>query len=405
MRRRVVPSPSVSSSYGLQPRAYSLRRRCAAARGVTLLELLVVLLILLMVTAAAVPLMAPALQNRRMREAARLTSTFISGARSRAIQTGRETGVQLVRFNGNPWAVSLAYVEYPQPYAGDLVDSKLRVWSDGSRFEFISDVTWQGRIRVGDLVQLKGSGPSYRILQGNDVLGTVLDPAKAGQWRLAIADGILPPVTPTPTGWIFPTPSEPWTDTNLNGFREPSESYQDLDGGTDFDLHQVLPGEFPYQIFRQPVRTSDTPMQLPEGVVIDLLYSGIGIGNTVQFGDTTIPLANWPTNPPVKYDPIITFTPNGSVGHVGTMTMFRPTATIYLLLGRRELMSDVNNGDDYNLYDPRPAATAENLYLQNFWITIGYQTGMIATSEVYKNPGNVATARFLAQSAQSIGGQ
>ena len=92
--------------------------------GVTLIELLIVITILLMVTAAAIPLMIPALQNRRGREAARLVSSFISAARSRAIETGRPVGVMLERYNGLPFAMSLSYVEVPPTYAGDTVNSK-----------------------------------------------------------------------------------------------------------------------------------------------------------------------------------------------------------------------------------------------------------------------------------------
>ena len=41
-------------------------------RGITLLELLVVMLILLMITAAAIPIVAPAMRNRQMRESTRM---------------------------------------------------------------------------------------------------------------------------------------------------------------------------------------------------------------------------------------------------------------------------------------------------------------------------------------------
>ena len=130
--------------------------------GVTLLELLVVILILLMITAAAIPLIAPALDNRRMREASRLASTFISGARSRAIQTGRETGVQLLRFNGNPYATTLAYVEVPPPYGG-------RHWSvstctvDGSSAQSGARQRVHPATSAPDVVQLGYGVKSYRI--------------------------------------------------------------------------------------------------------------------------------------------------------------------------------------------------------------------------------------------------
>jgi hypothetical protein len=97
--------------------------------------------------------------------------------------------------------------------------------------------------------------------------------------------------------------------------------------------------------------------------------------------------------------------------------MARATGPIYLLLGRRELMPDVAfvkppgaTPDDKNIFDrdtPQPA----NAYLQNFWITVGHQTGLVTVTENARNNGPVAdpmylnAARALATSAQSVGGQ
>ena len=101
-------------------------------RGVTVLELLVVLLILLMVTAAAIPIVVPAMQNRQMREAARLVSSYFSMARSRAIETGRPVGVVVERNNGQPFGFQLSQVEVPPPYAGDIVGAVALVRMTGT---------------------------------------------------------------------------------------------------------------------------------------------------------------------------------------------------------------------------------------------------------------------------------
>ena len=63
----------------------------------------------------------------------------------------------------------------------------------------------------------------------------------------------------------------------------------------------------------RPTRRSSCP----KGIVIDLMQSGMGVGNTVPFNNSAIHRDAWPTwtRPPAgAVDPIITFTPNGAVG-------------------------------------------------------------------------------------------
>src|SRR6185312_4466317 len=70
----------------------------------------------------------------------------------------------------------------------------------------------------------------------------------------------------------------------------------------------------PYQIYRQPVKSAVESIQLPEGTVIDLNYSGdqyrpfhprIGFQNNAYYGDLAQPNDSSPI--------IITFNPSGSV--------------------------------------------------------------------------------------------
>lgn len=361
-------------AYSLQPTASRLRRD---RRGVTLLELLIVIMILLMVTAAAIPIMAPALENRRMREAARLASSFVSGARAKAIQSRREVGVVLHRFEGRPYAVSMSYVEVPPPYGGDVTGATCTVMEVNAAdvvdpvspptglyvtkwFELDVGTMNTNLVRMHDEIQFNYQGPKLRILGPDANTDNVVD---AGSTIYAAL------LSPTP-GAVIPTP---WPSM------APSSPVS-------------------YQIFRQPVRTSDQPLQLPDGIVIDLLQSGIGLNNAVAFGALGV-------------DPIITFTPNGSVGHVITTQAQRVTSPIFLLMGRRELMDDVatiNGGgtfEDKNFTDSD--TNPNNLYLQNFWITIGSQTGLVTTSEMATNPspGIFADARAIAVTSQSIGGR
>ena len=366
---------SASRVSALQPPASSLQP--ATRRGVTLLELLIVMTIMLMVTAAAIPVMMPALTNRRMREASRLTSSFISGARARAIETGRPAGVMLERFNGLPMAMQISYVEVPPPYAGDSLSSKV-VFSALNEIIFmgivadlvnipnapnVPDNLWTGVIRIGDSIRLDYKGPLYTIFQAGtqNTSGEVITgaPSTTNQWRL-----------------------------------------QNSAGGPPF-LPAAYANGVPFQIIRQPVRSSATPLQLPEGTVVDLMNSGVTTGGV--FPPAIVPPPMWSMMPPVPFNPVIMFSPNGSVASVTTAAApFRPLGPIYLLLGRRDLMADVTpSGEDENLVDAKPT----NLHLSNFWVTVAHQTGQVSVSENAQNTGIVDVARTFAQTGQSAGGR
>jgi prepilin-type N-terminal cleavage/methylation domain-containing protein len=347
------------------------------ARGVTLLELLIVMTIMLMVTAAAIPVVMPALQNRRMREASRLASSFISGARARAIETGRPAGVMIERFNGLPFSMNLSYVEVPPPYAGDTRISRAVLTVAGvfptqnariTNFPAV-DVLWKNSVRFGDVVRFNYKGPTYVLasqatLPDPNAGKVIIDPPNVTPWHLIGAMPLsFPPNYGGPTG-------------------------------------------VPYEIFRQPVRSSATPLQLPEGTVIDLMNSGVA-GNV--FPPVAVPPAMWPTTPPVTFNPVIVFSPNGSVASVAqgpTGALARPQGPIFLLLGRRELMADVSrSGTAENMFDS--AAKPENLYLSNFWVTVGYQTGQVTVAENGTTTSciDISGARKYALGGQSAGGR
>ena len=110
----------------------------AARRGITLIELLVVIVILSIVTAASIPMLTSGMEQRRVREAARLVSSYISSAKSRAVETGRPSGVMIQRYTPAAitasggggglqslpgYAMSLVMVDIPAPYSGDTTGS------------------------------------------------------------------------------------------------------------------------------------------------------------------------------------------------------------------------------------------------------------------------------------------
>ena len=341
----------------------------------TLIELLIVMAIMLMVTAAAIPMIVPATRNRQMRESVRLVNSYIAGARARAIETGRPVGVMFERFNGQNFSMNLSYVEVPLPYSGDTVNSRVLV-SGGEITSFVSgDALWQNQIRYGDLVKLNYRGESF-------ILTSTTTPPDTKVGRV---------VTTAPGG------TDRWY------------LYSTISGGIPSNLPQSYsnsPGT-PFQIFRQPVRSSAAPLQLPEGIVVDLQLSGIGLGPSGIFGNINTGTTP-PTYNPVTWNPIVMFSPNGAVSSVHmSQGMLRPNSPIYFLMGRRELMHDVSkSGYDENLYDPN-TTNPENQYLQNFWISIANTTGTVTTAECAANTGpanDPTNARGLARDARISGG-
>jgi type II secretory pathway pseudopilin PulG len=109
-------------------RFFDIGRRTAPLprlrRGATLLELLTVIVVLMMITSVTIPVVAPHAEGRRIREGARMFSTFINAGRTRAIETGRPAGVWIERMSNLPEAANMAFfAEIPPVYCGDFLDS------------------------------------------------------------------------------------------------------------------------------------------------------------------------------------------------------------------------------------------------------------------------------------------
>jgi type II secretory pathway pseudopilin PulG len=306
--------------------------------GMTLVELLVVALILLLITAVVIPVTAPALAGRRVREAARMVDVFVNGARNRAQQTRRPYGVMIERFpNASNMSLALSYVEVPPAYTGDLTISKLLFMGNGtfgavdptslnpypnnadpnsSMYQF-GDVGWIGTVSPGDILQTNNTnGIQYRLYAGEPYI----DANNNGVWD-----------SPTTTGLL----AEPFFDCNLNGICDPQDpNYIDpvtgffrvspvtnlpppggstawtmmfadpvLANGTMSPIGGqivanplgnplLLPGTGisveatsgvpatangfgPFQIIRRPIKSAATEMQLPDGTAIDL--GGFGL--------------------------------------------------------------------------------------------------------------------------------
>ena len=259
-------------------------------RSFTLVELLVVMAIMAVLMAVALPKMRPAMESRRIREAARGVSVYCGSARTRALESGRACGVMIQRLDGLPQcAVELSQAEVPAAYGGATVDARAQLEVTGAAIQAtLTGVgSLDGLVSPGDLMQLNYQGPLYTI---TGVSGTTLT------LGVNLSGGGL----------------VPWTTGS--------------------------PMSVPYKIYRQPRPRSVMPLRLPAGAVIDLQFSGTD-SNPALFSGGTGPV-------------VIMFSPGGGIDRVYLGGAAQPvTEPIYLLVGKREA---INAGDGMaNWQDPK----------------------------------------------------
>lgn len=325
-----------------------MRRFDAKFRGgLTLIELLVVIGIIGTLAAVTIPVMLPAVEARRTREAARGVSAFLAGARARAIENGRPVGVVLHRMNNtNAASMALFYAEQPPPFAGYTTGATIQIsginttahtmtakFGSGVGSGFTPGNIGAGVVHIGDLVRLNFQGHYYRVSKS--------PPPTTSQMTLEYPSSAYPPWQP---------------------------------GGTYY---------VPYQIFRQPQVSAASPYQLPAGTVVDLSASGIGTG---QFADFSRNIA-------------LVFNSDGSVNSIyypvgGVLTRQGVPSTIFLMIGKRENIGSAAAMPNWQ--DPT-----------NLWVTIAPRSGQATVAEVAPPDGTptVAESRVFARSRRVLGGQ
>jgi prepilin-type N-terminal cleavage/methylation domain-containing protein len=315
--------------------------------GFTLVELLVVIVILSMVTVATIPLMQPPSGERKIREAARNVATTFELARARATETGRPAGVWIAPQNktsdGAVEAYKLFLCDVPPPYAGDTTTSSASIQNNGATITLNNSGSAASLVKYGDRVRFNYRGPYYKITggtDGNNISGGTL----------SIAINQAPDYAPQPA----------------NG------------------------DNIPFEIIRQPVKSSITPTILATNApasVVDLTQSGHGADN-VEFGNNGNGL-------PV----IVTFLPTGQVHQVmhyqsgGQMELEQPASTLYFLVRLRKEQG-VNGWN----------VTQSFKDLDAFWVSINPFTGLVSVSSVYSGASTVKDSRTLATQGRIEGG-
>ena len=398
-------------------------------RAMTLVELLTVIFILIMLMASALPLARMALADRKIASATRQLATFIQGIQARAAGSNTPMGIWIERDPQNPmgsYQVFAAIV--PQPYAGDwlgatalLVDEDSNGIADAADF-LISECgslhpnifPYLRLVRAGDWIRFGYSGAEY-------VLTTDVFPA---------ANSPLKPRSPDPQRGAFVRlrfrhPEARFGVNNLMMVHTPVRLPAS---------GSVLAG-VPFQILRAPQKSSIKPLQLPEGIVIDLSNSGIGLPTNdpawpVLHPDTRLLLrpgkgqefapdllrtnlyANdglsnldiyqdvYNTDPSgtptglVRGDQrpvVIMFEPNGAIRSVSCSRLggnFRPSDNLHLLVGRTEQLNIASayapNGLRYSMHNNAPPQWFINQNLSdtaNRWVSISPRTGAVTSSE------------------------
>ena len=327
----------------------------------TLIELLIVITITLILMVSAAVMLAPALQNRSVREAARAVNAYLSSARNAAMETGLPCGVIFRCFNtATPCAMTLEQCAVPPPYAGDTIGAAMTLQASISGTVATVTATpvvgsgyTPSLVAPGGLIQFNGQGPLYTVTSAGPPLIATLD----------ISQGQLVP-------WPAPPSSSP---------------------------------PVPYSIFRSPVSSGVAPLQMPTGTVVDFTASGIGVGNAPSF---------YPSPPTPPGDVTILFAADGSVAsyNIAGSSSSPVTDPIFFLIGRRERM--------LNSFVTPPISSANldqlpNVQdLGNYWIGVNSQTGLIATDMVAAPlststtlPAVITDARAIISDLQGMGGK
>jgi len=209
-------------------------RQRARRRGLTLIELLVVVAIIVLLATVTISGLAPIMEGRKIREAARELNAQIARARAEAKGQSRPVGIWIQRQNGRPEAsLDVFLCETPPPYGGDSLSARARITGNVASLAPASGLQTLP-VQIGDYIRFGFSGPKYRITQVDANSQTVT--------FATTTDGLPPP--------------------------------QARDPGV------------PYQIFRRPIRATARPVQMPNTAAIDLAHSGMGPAGTFNATST-----------------------------------------------------------------------------------------------------------------------
>ena len=421
--RRPVRSRLALRARSLNPQLTTLN---PPPRGLTLIELLIVIIILTTLVSAAIPLLSPTNDDRRLREASRGVNSFIAAAQMKAIQLQRPFGVAIKRLSqdtsnvaDNAVSIELFYVEQPTPFIGfdetSAVQVSLDNGSSGGAGQLLVQFVRRGdeedqaadglpdgwdrdplppnTIRPGDVIEVQGS--RFRFIDTSIDSDTGFYDSNSG----------------TPVGRLVTVPIN---DTGQQIYVKFDDKGYRLGPDRQPSAPNPPPPPFftypaSYKILRQPMPASAEPFQMPDGTAIDLRASGqaIEIGSSNATGFFYNPDTPTPADGVNNADPIIVmFTPEGAIERVrlnrknvaiasANDNIFdgKTVSNIFLLIGRRAIAPPptVASNTDMTLDPSKYTSTTTDEQKQTYkeavnwlrgesrWIVIGAQSGRVVT--------------------------
>ena len=351
-------------------------------RGLTLIELLVTIVIMVTVLAGVLPLVSPNNNSRKLREASRQLNSLLAQAQAQAARDGRPVGVAFREFGtGNPNFSGMALEAYivaePAPFAGFSEHSRVEVTAPAATV-YGSGAGANGGTLFTDFYD------GYPVDELTFTLADVATPdelppkmlrfgdvVEIGSYQFMIVDDNSETTAPNKTN---AAPLDPTLETTNV-------------------LHCVWINKLPnqqypqraktYRIRRQISKGSDSPLQFPRGIGIDLLASGVqGLTAPNSLDDFNS------TTPPKQID--VMFDAKGALDSVFFNKIRNHTVEqVYLLMG---LFENGNNGAmDPNDYDFTPGGIADGVLAQrrtrinwlnpdSRWVSVN-RAGRIITAE------------------------
>lgn len=359
----------------MRARSHTSASGAAARAAFTLTELLVVVGIILLLVVIAIPIVQPALKDRKVREASRQLNGFIVGAQAMAASTGRGHGVWLERSQGDPArCIQVFRAEVAPPYSGDTLGSVVKriVASGPGEYVVYFDAyasLLPSLVRIGDRIKFDFRQPLYEIISQPVATGGGDPPALVPGYKLTIRLRTISDAAPVGAG-------------------SPNVS-------------------LPYQVYRQPTKSIATSLELPAEMMIDLANSGMGpSGRELLL-----------TNPASPRQIVIMFAPSGAVDEIyreqddGSGNLIygsqQPSGTIHLMVARADQGQLAPN------FDPTdPASVTANLAdVSSLWVSIGHRTGNVTSTENADisipgpPPNPITKARQFAREKHAMGGR
>jgi prepilin-type N-terminal cleavage/methylation domain-containing protein len=389
--------------------------RVADRAAFTLVELLVVVVIAVILMAVTLPTVKYSLEEGKLREGARQFNAYFAMAKARATTTGRPAGVwlELERIGDPSVAIGLyqcsqVYLaEIPAPYCGDYQNARAFVRNTADSMD-----------------------PNYN---------TALLPPQNPPYQIPLQNPSNPPLR----GWYLDftnAASVASLMANQGALVEPGERFfirfdakgnlfQGVrsDSGPPYNYYIINQGVVPprsngiydamtnpnagysFQIYRSPKRVGQ-PLELPQGIVIDPNYSGLGPGGVSGPNLTGIECAG------AARQMLVLFSPQGGVGkfmwtnHAGNLVENFESSQIHFLVGKTEKVEYAWNTATVPMKDHNIADGS------NLWVTVNRRNGTVATVENVPSPNLpfsnvteraafIAAAREFASGGEVKGGQ